>query len=116
MSSSGFGAKKMFVESYMSRVKQRCKQRGGIRSLLDDKDAHTYSGDGYNSSSSANHHFISMRPVQTVEAQQDKQRGRDANSIVSRSIYIHPDPAHTSAGGLGQVERERQRSLFAAVC
>ena len=74
--------------------------RGGICSLLDDKDAHshTYKRDGYNSSShNANDNFISIRLVQTVEAQQDKPRGRDAYSIVSRSIHIHPDPAHTSA-------------------
>ena len=35
----------------------------------DDKDAHTCSCDGYNSSSIANHHFISMLPVQLVESQ-----------------------------------------------
>ena len=49
-----------------------------------------------------NHHFIPMRPVQTVEAQQDKHRGRDAHSSVSRS------KAHSSAGGSGQAEASSQ--------
>ena len=77
--------------------------RGGIRSLLDDKDVHTCSSDGYNSSNIAYHHFISMLLVQTVEAQQYKHRGRAAHSSVIRSIHIHPRPSTHISWGVGTV-------------
>ena len=73
--------------------------RDRIHSLFDDKDEHTCSSNGYNSSSSANYHFISMLLVQKAGAQQDKHRGRDAHSSANRSIYIHSDPAYTSSRG-----------------
>lgn len=66
-------------ESYMRRKKQPCTGAAlKAAELLGDEEAYVHnvahSSDGYisGSSSSAHHHFISMLPVQTVEAQQDK--------------------------------------------
>ena len=90
----------------MRREKQRCTA-AALKSveLLGHEGTYVHdvaqSSVGYNSSSSAYNHFVSMLPVQTVEAKQDKHRGRDPHSSVDRSIHIHPDPAHTLAGGSG---------------
>ena len=76
------------------------------------------SNDGYSSSSSAYHHFISMLPVQTEVAQQDKHRGRKI-----RTQQCEPFDSHTSRpsthtswwAGIGR-EEETEKSLLAAVC
>ena len=89
----------------MRRAKQRCIA-AGVKAveLLGHEGACVHdvahSSDGYHSSR-AYHHFISMLPLQTVETEQDKHKGRDAYSSISHSIHIHPDPAHPSAGGSG---------------
>lgn len=97
------------IGSYMRREEQRCIAAAlQAVELLGHNVAH--SSDGYNSSSSANHHFISMLPVRTMEAQQDIEEETHTAVSAVRFKYILTQHTHHLGVRERQIGRYRDKS------